>query len=142
LPHLETSEATYFVTFRSNLLLPVTARDVALSEIYGCDGTCLDLVAAVVMPDHVHVIFRAPSGCEDEPRPSVDEGAVSEKINHLFARRGALWMDESFDHIIRNEAELEEKIEYIRQNPIRKGLARQPSDYKWLFVAQESRHTG
>jgi hypothetical protein len=32
-------------------------------------------------------------------------------------------------------AELEEKIEYMRQNPIKKGLAIEPADYKWLFVA-------
>ena len=51
-------------------------------------------------------------------------------------------MDESFDHVIRSEEELEEKIEYIRHNSIKKALASQPSDYKWLFVAEKNRHTG
>jgi hypothetical protein len=50
-------------------------------------------------------------------------------------------MDESFGHVVRNEAELEEKIEYVRQNPVRKGLAREPSDYKWLLIEEKSKHT-
>ncbi len=44
-------------------------------------------------------------------------------------------MDESFDHIIRHEAELEEKIKYVRNNPVKKGLVKGSKDYPWLFVA-------
>jgi hypothetical protein len=52
-------------------------------------------------------------------------------------------MDESFDHIIRNEAELEQKIEYVKQNPVKHGLATQASEYKWLLgVPPSSRNTG
>jgi len=40
---------------------------------------------------------------------------------------------ESFDHIIRYEAELEEKIQYVKQNAVAKGLVNRPEDYKWLF---------
>jgi hypothetical protein len=35
---------------------------------------------------------------------------------------GSAWNDESFDHII-HTAELEEKLEYIRQNPVKSDLA-------------------
>lgn len=79
LPHLEVPGATYFVTFRSNVLLPAGARDVVLGEILGCEGTCLELIEAVVMPDHVHCDLQTPPRCEDESRTSVDEGSVSEK---------------------------------------------------------------
>jgi len=44
-----------------------------------------------------------------------------------------MWMDESFDHIIRDETELTEKIEYIRQNPARSGLEDQGGDYRWMY---------
>ena len=106
-----------------------------LGEIRGCEGTCLDLVAAVVMPDHVHVIFRLLRSAKMSHVLQLMKGRSAKNINQLLTRRGALWMDESFDHVVRDEAELEEKIEYIKQNPIRKRLAQQPSDYKWLFVA-------
>jgi hypothetical protein len=43
---------------------------------------------------------------------------------------------ESFDHIIRHAAELEEKMEYIRQNPSKRGLEDGSGRYRRLFVNQ------
>jgi hypothetical protein len=43
---------------------------------------------------------------------------------------------ESFDHIVRHAAELEEKMEYIRQNPPKWGLEDSSGRYRWLFVKQ------
>ena len=45
-------------------------------------------------------------------------------------------MDESFDHIVRHEGELQEKIEYIRQNAVKRGLVARPEDYGWLWVRE------
>jgi hypothetical protein len=56
---------------------------------------------------------------------------------------GDFWIAESFDHVIRYEAELEEKFAYVRQNPIKKGLVSRPQDYKWLIVrANTPKDTG
>jgi hypothetical protein len=65
LPHLEVSGATYFVTFRccSNIELPPAARDLVIAEFRACDQKSIDLDVAVVMPDHVHSIFRFLAGC-------------------------------------------------------------------------------
>ncbi len=52
-------------------------------------------------------------------------------------RNGSLWMDESFDHIIRHEEELKEKIEYIQNNAVKKGLVQVAEQYRWLFVAKK-----
>ncbi len=49
-------------------------------------------------------------------------------------RRGALWIEESFDRVIRNETDLEQKIEYIKQNPVKKGLVTDAADYRWLLA--------
>ena len=43
-------------------------------------------------------------------------------------------MDESFDHIIRDARDFENKIEYVTQNPVKRGLVRDPGEYKWLFL--------
>ena len=32
------------------------------------------------------------------------------------------WQEESFDHVVRSEKSFHEKLEYLRQNPVRKGL--------------------
>ena len=46
----------------------------------------------------------------------------------------SLWLDESFDHIIRQEIEWEEKIAYIRNNPVNRELVDRAHDYRWLYV--------
>jgi hypothetical protein len=58
----------------------------------------------------------------------------SNRINRLLRRKGPVWLDESFDHIIRHEIEWEEKLDYIRQNAVEKRLAARPDDYRWLYI--------
>jgi hypothetical protein len=94
------------------------------------------------MPDHAHLIYRLLGHVNMSDTLQHIKGRSAKKINQVMERRGSLWMDESFDRIIRKEEELEEKIDYIRQNPIEKGLALQPSDYKWLWVVELSKDTG
>jgi REP element-mobilizing transposase RayT len=58
LPHLNVPGATYFLTFRSKIFLPPNARDLVIAVIREFTGQHIDLDAAVVMPDHVHLILR------------------------------------------------------------------------------------
>jgi hypothetical protein len=54
------------------------------------------------------------------------------RINRLLHLSGPAWEEESFDHVLRSDESLKEKCEYIRQNPVRRGLVRLPKDYRWL----------
>jgi REP element-mobilizing transposase RayT len=137
LPHLEVSGATYFLTFRSILMLPPAARDLIVEEIRGCDGKNIELDAAVAMPDHVHLLFRLFEPENLSRVLKLIKGRSGRRINQVLKRRGKLWVEESFDRIVRNEAELEEKIEYIRNNPIKRGLVDSSAAYKWLVVNRE-----
>jgi REP element-mobilizing transposase RayT len=132
LPHIQARGATYFATFRSNIVLPPAARDLVLAEIHACSGQSIDLDAAVVMPDHVHLIFRLLVAEDLSRILKLIKGRSARSINHLLMRQGRLWIEESFDHIIRYEAEREEKIDYVKQNPVAKGLVNRPEEYKWL----------
>jgi REP element-mobilizing transposase RayT len=134
LPHLEVPGATYFVTFRSILTLLPVARDLIVEEIRGCDGKNIELDAAVAMPDHVHLLFRLFERENLSRVLKLIKGRSGRRINQVLKRRGKLWIEESFDRIVRNEAELEEKIEYIRCNPVKRGLVYHPEDYGWLVV--------
>ncbi len=62
------------------------------------------------------------------------KGCSARSINKLTGEAGAVWQDESFDHVLRGDESLQETIEYIRQNPVRKGLVETPEDYQWLWV--------
>jgi REP element-mobilizing transposase RayT len=136
LPHLAVSGATYFVTFRtrSEVKLNPKARDLVIANILECDQKSIDLDAAVVMPDHVHLILRP---IEPHQLPDVLQrikGRSAREINQMLKREGSLWSDESFDHVIRHAEELAEKIEYIRNNPVRRCLVKRPEAYEWLFT--------
>jgi hypothetical protein len=47
-------------------------------------------------------------------------------------RSGSLWIDESFDHLIRSEEDFEDKTLYIAMNAVETG-ARTPQEYPWYW---------
>jgi REP element-mobilizing transposase RayT len=136
LPHLEVAGATYFVTFRchSTFQLPPQARGLVMAVIEERDHKAIDLDAAVVLPDHVHAIFRVIEPYSLSQVLQQIKGRSSRQINRILGRQGRVWLVESFDHIVRHGAELEEKLEYIRQNPVKRGLTSCPDHYEWLFI--------
>lgn len=48
---------------------------------------------------------------------------------------GVEWQDNYFDHRIRNEAELQLKAVYIRNNPVANGRCARPEDWAWVVDA-------
>ena len=95
--------------------------------------------AIVVMPDHVHLLFTAMRDAEGWTFALPEilraiKGSSARSINKMSRRSGPVWQDESFDHVLRGDESLRETVEYIRQNPVRKGLVEKPEDYQWLWV--------
>jgi len=93
------------------------------------------------MPDHAHLLFTALRDGEGWTFALPEilraiKGASARSINKLMRRTGPVWQDESFDHVLRGNESLLETIEYIRQNPVRKGLVEKPEDYQWLWVEE------
>ena len=41
------------------------------------------------------------------------------------------WQEESYDRMVRHEREFERIRSYIEENPVRAGLVRQASEYRW-----------
>lgn len=56
------------------------------------------------------------------------KGPAARSVNMLEGTHGALWQDESFDHVLRSNESFAEKLEYIGQNPARRGLATRPEE--------------
>ncbi len=134
LPHFDVPGATYFVTFRAKAELSPAARDLVFATICACDQRIIDLEAAVVMADHLHLIFRLIHPYQLSQALQRIKGRSAHQINQLRNSRGSVWSDESFDHIIRHAQELEEKLEYVRQNPVSRGFVECPDDYRWLVI--------
>jgi len=110
-----------------------------MAAIEACNGTSIDLDAAVVMPDHVHTILRLIEPHKLSRVLQLIKGRSARRVSQFLEQSHRpkpvpLWMDESFDHIVRTEAEWHDRIEYIRHNAVKEGLVSSPAQYKWLYV--------
>jgi hypothetical protein len=61
------------------------------------------------------------------------KGASAHKINKALGRHGRVWQPESFDHVLRSSESLDAKVEYLIENPVRAGLAREWTHYPWIW---------
>jgi REP element-mobilizing transposase RayT len=64
------------------------------------------------------------------------KGVSSRRINQLLGTTGKVWQQESYDHIIRSDQELEEKIQYVWENPVKAGLTQTPETYEFLLIPE------
>jgi REP element-mobilizing transposase RayT len=61
------------------------------------------------------------------------KGASARAANRLLGRTGAFWMDESYDRIVRDQAEYVHFTRYLRANPTKTRLA---ADQFWLWPSE------
>ena len=94
------------------------------------DGKRYELSAYVVMDDHVHVVAQPFDGQELKQIVHSWKSFTANRLQREHRRVGAVWQQESFDRIVRDEAEWLEKIRYIMNNP----LKRWPElrSYEWV----------
>jgi putative transposase len=77
------------------------------------------------MPDHLHALLAFPS--------DKDMGRILASWEGYHTKNmGVGWQGNYFDHRISNRHELEEKAAYIRMNPLRRNLCRNPEDWPWV----------
>ena len=130
LPHWQMQGSTYFVTFRvRDGELNAEERRIVLEHVKSGHGGYYALAAAVVMPDHVHVLMH-PNGGFDLSRVCKGIKGVSARlVNQNRGTQGSLWQDECWDRIMRNQMEFDEKLQYMLENPVKRGLVSDPWEY-------------
>lgn len=77
--------------------------------------------AAVVMPDHAHVVTCLTSGTLGEFMQSWKE-FMARAVNELLSREGPVWNRQYHNHAVRRDEVLLEVIHYCLNNPVRAGL--------------------
>jgi len=135
LPHLARAGATYFVTARLRAK-PLTPAEVGFvkGQILAGDARYYDLIAIQIMPDHFHALLRPRPGFSLRRVMKGIKGVSARRLNHHRRSKGRLWQDESYDRIVRDQQELEEKIKYMFLNPVRVGLTTEPESYVGWYV--------
>lgn len=101
------------------------------------DGNEWRLIAWCIMPNHVHVVV-------DETRIPLFRILQRMKIftairaNRILGRTGkAFWQDESFDHLVRDEWSLIEKIRYTVFNPVKAGICKEWQGWQWSGIHKD-----
>ena len=84
-------------------------------------------VAWAILPDHFHVIL-------DIDKKDISEIMHDFKITYSRHYRdrygpGKIWQNRFWDHIIRDEDDMNRHIDYIRYNPVKHGLVNNPFGY-------------
>jgi REP element-mobilizing transposase RayT len=142
-PHYQKPGRPIFVTFRKSngFPFPSDARDAVLPHCLHDHNKRYELHATVVMPDHVHLLLTPLLDEMGGPYslPTILKllkGTSARTVNKLLASCGPVWQEESFDHVLRSQESFQEKLEYVRQNPVRQYLAKRPEEYRWLWIKQ------
>jgi hypothetical protein len=95
--------------------------------LLGFDGKRYDVDAFVLMPNHVHAVIALAEGFDLPKVLQGIKGVSANRCNKLLGRKSSFWMDESYDHIVRDAEELAAFRRYIAANPEKAGL--KPQEY-------------
>jgi len=88
------------------------------------------------MDDHCHALVTPLKEHQLKDIMYSWKSFSAHRLQREFGRQGAVWRDESFDRIVRDEAELYEKANYIVNNPRKRWPDLE--NYPWVwFVGSE-----
>jgi len=106
--------------------------------------------AWVVLPDHLHCIWRLPEGDADY---SVRWGAIKARFSRgvkavgwnptlrspseLAKGEAGVWQRRFWEHHIRDKADFAAHVRYCWFNPVKHGLVQRPEDWPYSSVHRE-----
>jgi putative transposase len=93
----------------------------------------LEIGDFVIMPNHVHALITPLFDFELEELLHSLKSFTANQINRKLNRSGVLWMEESYDHIVRDRESLGRIQSYIRANPDKANL---PDTQYHLYQAE------
>jgi REP element-mobilizing transposase RayT len=133
MPHWRSVGSTYFVTWRLAAQqhdLSPPERDTVQQAILHFGGQRYDLLAHVVMTDHVHVLLEPTAEYKLETIVHTWKSFSAHQLQRLHGRDSNVWQKDYFNRIIRDERELRETVRYILLNPSKRWPG--TVGYRWL----------
>jgi type I restriction enzyme R subunit len=98
------------------LKIPRCAEIVA-EALHFFDGERYDLDCFVVMPNHVHVVWKLWEGHALKDLIHSIKSFSAHAINKHLKRRGKIWQSNYWDRLIRSEKQLDWTRQYLANNP-------------------------
>jgi REP element-mobilizing transposase RayT len=147
-----TTGGLYFVTMTVKHWIDVFTRrdykDIIVSSLHYCQKEKgLEIFAWVIMSNHLHLIVRAKEGCSlpdilrDFKKFTSKQIVKAIEENPQESRKGwlirgvkikeghQLWMVGSHPIELWNNAVIDEKLNYLHQNPVKSGYVFRAEDY-------------
>jgi putative transposase len=105
------------------------------------DGKVYNLIAYCIMPNHVHMVCT-PMFLQEEVLSLARvmqslKGYTAWKANKVLGLKDNFWQHESYDHVVRDDAELERIVNYVINNPVKAGLCETWDAWPWTYCIYE-----
>lgn len=129
-------EHSYFVTTITHERYPIftdekMCRILLISIEYFKLILDYKIYAYCIMPDHLHLILHPCGKYELSYIMQMIKGGFARKVNKINGSVGKIWQKRFYDEAIRDDFMLMRKMEYIHNNPLRKGLVISLEEYKY-----------
>jgi putative transposase len=140
---------TFFLTLVTHRRTPLFDNAAARRTLHNAIVTArnsrpFDLVAAVLLPDHLHLLISLPTHDADF---STRIAAIKARFTREWLRMGAgeneqsaarlrkayrgIWQKRFWEHLVRDESSLAACCDYIHYNPVKHGHAQCPHAWPW-----------
>ncbi len=131
-----TTSRTYFITAgtwqgRSLFQSERLARLFLDTLFHYRDQGKFGLHEFALMTTHVHLLFTVAMDMTLERTMQLIKGGFSHRAGQEVGRNKEIWQRGYVDHRVRDVSDYARCVEYIRQNPVRAGLARSPELYPY-----------
>ena len=131
----------YFVTFNTYKRKAMLAHQSVHAQFIDFSATArthnVTVGRYVIMPDHIHLFVRMPT-------EGISLVKWMQALKSILGKKLIIdgypkphWQEGFFDHLLRSGESYSEKWEYVRQNPVRKGLVSNPD--AWAYQGEINR---
>ena len=140
---------TYFITMVTYDRVPIFANPVARGYLrdawddvanrfpFTTDAICL-------LPDHIHTVITLPENDSDysvrireikrlftKSHLSRFGNGKARNLSHQKKNEASIWQRRFWEHYIQDEKDLHAHLDYVHFNPVKHGLVKRVSDWKW-----------
>jgi putative transposase len=141
--HRVRQAGVYFVTSRTwnsrALFAKPEVAQILLEQLLDCrQRGFYKLHPFVIMPDHFHVLLTPSDMTSLEKAVQMIKGGSSHRIKQHLDYSSPVWQEGFHDRWIRDESEFQERLAYIRSNPVNAKLAAVPEEY--VFCSTSGRY--
>jgi REP element-mobilizing transposase RayT len=132
---LQTTDRIFFVTVNLHrALVPLAEMEFRLvTEALAASPRKLGflLCGDVVMPDHWHALIWTDFPLTISRAVQDVKWSSASSLNRARGAGGTVWQHQFWDRFVRNPREFGQRLDYRQLNPVRKGLASGPENWRW-----------